>query len=168
MAARKSPAPPAKRRPKTDEPRDPAALIAIRIVPPHVVAGSDAAVADARLDEPELRPGTVALSRLPWLRQDRALRVGYHVMTEGLTEHAGHRELEVCNVPAFFIEATVQLLHTIADGILNNGVRLRHNQTMSLAHPDDELSALLSFRRIRPGEHGSQHDAELLRVLFLR
>ena len=139
----------------------------IGVTPPSMADDTEAAAFEAKLGDAATRPGTVALSRLPWLRQDRSYRIGYYMLTHGLRQ-AGHREIEVCNVPALYVGATRDLLNTLADHILNDGLKLRHGDTMGLGDPGSPFSSIVGFRRIRPGEHGSDHGVEVLRLLFLR
>ena len=161
---------PAGRKAAKKEParRNPIEDITIGVTPPHMAEGTEAFAVDRKMGDRATRPGTVALSRLPWLRQDRSYRVGYYMLTHGLRQATGHREIEVCNVPALFVRSTMELLNTIADGILNDGLKLRHGATMLIGDPSDDFAPIVGFRRIRPGEHGSDHEVEVLRLLFLR
>lgn len=148
--------------------KDPEELIHIGITPPNLADDTEAQQLDTRLATPATRPGPIALSKLPWLKQNLAYRAGYHMMTHGLQEHAGHPEIEACNIPGVLVRSTANILNQIADYVLNSGNKIRPGDTMSLTPQDDPFLGVLSFRRIRPGKGGMDHDQDVLRLLFLR
>ena len=148
--------------------KDPEDYVHIGITPPDLADDTEAQRLDGRLASAETRPGPVALSMLPWLKQNVAYRAGYHLMTHGLKEHADHPEIEVCNVPGVLVRPAAALLNEIADYVLNSGRKIRPGETMSLTPQDDPFLGVLSFRRIRPGKGGMDHDQDVLRLLFLR
>lgn len=153
---------------KPAERRDPQQLIRIGITPPSMSDDSEARRVDEQLANQATRPGPIALSKLPWLRQNVAYRVGYYMLTHGLREHANHPEIEVCNVPGVYVRETGRILNHIADYVLNSGGVLKAGETMLLSPDDDPFMAVVSFRRIRPGQGGMDHGEDVLRVLFLR
>ncbi len=144
--------------------RDPRRLVLIGITPPDLAPGTTAARLDRRLARRATRPGPAALAKLPWLAQDRAYRVGYYLLTHGLRRHAGHPEIEVCNVPGVLLRAAQDLLNDVAEFVLNDG-RVKDGDTMMLG--DDPL-AIIGFHRIGPRQAGTVHDRPVLRVVFLR
>jgi hypothetical protein len=143
-------------------------LIQINITPPDLASDTDASRVDGLLADRASRPGPIALSKLPWLRQNVAYRVGYHMMTHGLQEHAGHPEIEVCNVPGVLVRPMGTILNQLAAYVLTTGKKLLPGQTMSLTSSEDPLLGVMSFRRIRPGKGGMDHEVDVLRLLFLR
>lgn len=147
--------------------RDPLKLIRIGITPPSLAEDSEAQRVDNRLSNKATRPGPLALSKLPWLRQHLAYRIGYYMLTQGLSEHAAHPELEVCNVPGAYVRETERLLNGIADYVLNSGKAIKPGETMMLSPEGDPFMAIVSFRRIQPGRGGMDHDRDVLRVVFL-
>ncbi len=156
------------RKPAQARHKDPEELIHIGITPPNLANDTEAQQLDTRLATPTTRPGPIALSKLPWLKQNIAYRAGYHMMTHGLQEHAGHPEIEACNIPGVLVQSTANILNQIADYVLNSGNKIRPGDTMSLTPQDDPFLGVLSFRRIRPGQGGMDHDQDVLRLLFLR
>ncbi|MCS6899635.1 MAG: DUF4261 domain-containing protein [Polyangiaceae bacterium] len=148
--------------------RDPEDFVHIGITPPDLAGDTKAQRLDAQLANTETRPGPIALSKLPWLKQNLAYQAGYHLMTHGLMEHANHPEIEVCNVPGVLVRPTAAILNKIADYVLNSGRKIRPGETMSLTPQDDPFLGVLSFRRIRPGKGGMDHEQDVLRLVFLR
>jgi hypothetical protein len=144
--------------------RDPRRLVMIGITPPDLAPGTAAARLDRRLAARATRPKPAALAKLPWLSQERAYRAGYYLLTHGLRRHAGHPEIEVCNVPGVLLRAAQDLLNDVAEFVLNDG-RVRDGETMLLG--DDPL-AVVGFRRIGPRQSGTVHARAVLRVVFLR
>lgn len=154
---------------KKQKRRDPLELITIGVTPPHMAPDTEAERVDRAIARRETRPSPMALSKLPWLKQQYAYRVGYHMLTHGLREHASHPELEMCNVPGAFVQPAMQLMNHICDYILNGGGVLKHGEAMSVGPSDDEeLAAHIGFRRIRPGKGGMDHEVDVLRITFLR
>ena len=144
--------------------RDPRDVITIGITPPQLAPESEACALHNRIGNRETRPEPHALAELPWFAQDRAYRAGFYMLTHGLREHGEHAEIEVCNVPGAYVRATMQMLNGLADYILNDGGRFAHGETMQLS---SEPFAAIGFRTIAPGESGTDHDLEVLRVHFL-
>lgn len=152
---------------KKTQRRDPLKLIRIGITPPSKAEDAEAQRVDARLANKATRPGPSALSKLPWLRQDLAYRIGYYMLTHGLREHADHLEFEVCNVPGAYVRETQRMLNHIADYVLNSGRAIKPGETMQVSSSDDSLMAIVSFRLIQPGEGGMDHERDVLRLVFL-
>lgn len=154
-----------KAQPKRRLPED---FVHIGITPPDLADDSDAQRLDNLLANRDSRPDPLSLAKLPWLKQNIAYRAGYHLMTHGLQEHADHPEIEVCNVPGVLVRPLAQLLNEIADYVLNSGRKLKPGETMSLTPSDDPFLGVLSFRRVRPGKGGMDHERDVFRLVFLR
>jgi hypothetical protein len=145
--------------------RDVLKLITVGITPPGLARGTTAARLDARFANRATRPAPEELAKLPWLRQDRAYRVGYYLLTHGLAEHANHPEIEICNVPGAFVGRAHGLLNELADMVLNNGSVFEHGQAILLG--EDPL-IVVGVREMKPGQDkGNDHDERVLRLVFL-
>jgi hypothetical protein len=138
--------------------------VEICITPPDLAPRTAALKVFRTLASPKTRPAMSEIAKLPWLAQDRAYRVGYYLLTRGLAEHAGHPELEMCNVPGVFLEAAHGVLSALGNAVLKDGLRLADGEV--LLAEEDPL-AVLGFRIIGPGKLGTLHDVEVLRVVFL-
>jgi len=140
------------------------AKVEICITPPDLAPRTTALQVFRKLASPKTRPTMTEIAALPWLAQDRAYRVGYYLLTRGLAEHAGHPELEMCNVPGVFLEAAHGILSALGEAVLREGLRLADGEV--LLAEEDPLS-VIGFRGIKPGKHGTIHEAEVLRIVYL-
>ncbi|MBI5537608.1 MAG: hypothetical protein HY898_33100 [Deltaproteobacteria bacterium] len=141
-----------------------AAKVEICITPPDLAPRTTALQVFRKLASPKTRPSMTEIAALPWLAQDRAYRVGYYLLTRGLAEHAGHPELEMCNVPGVFLEAAHGILSALGNAVLGEGLRLADGEVL-LA--DEDPLSVIGFRLIKPHKHGTIHDADVMRVVFL-
>ena len=138
--------------------------VTIGVTPPDLAPGSAAARFDASVKTPATRPSPSALAKAPWLAQDRAYRVGYHMLTHGLSDH-GHMELEMCNVPGALLGGASELLMHVASYVVDDGGKLSHGEVMLV---DESPLAVVGFQRIKQGSKDTEHEADVLRVVLLR
>jgi len=138
-------------------------LVRIGVVPPELVPGSKAFALDQRMRRPQTHPSATELAKVPWLSQEKAFQAGYHLLTEGLRAHADHPELEMCNVPGAFVPEALHLLETISGYVLE-GTRLDPGEEMLLS---ERPLAMLAFLKVEPGKRGTEHEQDVLRVVFL-
>lgn len=139
--------------------------ITIGITPPWLAEDTMANEVYQLFGTKSARPPSEELAAFPWFRQSEAYQVGYYLMTHGLREAADHPEIELCNVPGVFLSAATSLLNFIADYILR-GARLADGESMEMPEGNG-LLRVIAFREIAPGTGGTEHDAPVLRVLFL-
>jgi hypothetical protein len=144
--------------------RDPKKLITIGVTPPWLAEDSDASKLLNLVAKNDTRPSPEDLSKFTWMSQDRAYQVGWYLMTHGLHEHANHPELEICNVPGWFVPAAGDVLNELASYILNESP-LKHGE--SFKTNNGPYDTFISFREIAPGTSGTEHDFPVLRVLFM-
>jgi hypothetical protein len=166
VPAKKTPAKPA-RKAAAKPARKPAAKkvkLQIGITPPELAEGTPAEKVFRGMASPKTRPSIEQIAKLPWMAQDRAYRVGYYMLTRGLTEAAAHPELEICNIPGAMLEASGDLLMMLGQAIINGELKLADGEVMLLA--EDPL-AVIGFKQIAPGKEGTVHDAPVLRIVFL-
>lgn len=138
--------------------------VTIGVTPPELAPGTAAARFDDSVKTPATRPTPTELAKAPWLTQDRAYRVGYYLLTHGLTEH-GHEELELCNVPGSMLESASELLLHIAAYVIDDGGKLEHGEVMLV---DESPLSVIGFLRVKQGRAGTDHESDVLRVVFLR
>jgi hypothetical protein len=141
-----------------------AALVTIGVTPPELAPDTPAHALNQQLASRATRPAPAELAVLPWLAQDRAYRAGYHLLTHGLRKHAGHPELELCNVPGALLAAAQRVLKDLADDVLQER-SFAHGEVMMLSATP---LAVVGFLRVDPGEGGTTHDVDVLRVVLLR
>lgn len=144
--------------------RDVFSLVTIGITPPELAPDTPAYELNGRLANRSTRPTPEELADLPWLAQDRAYRAGYYLLTHGLRKHAGHPELELCNVPGAMLASAQGILNHLSDYVLNERA-FSHGEVMMLS---ENPLAVVGFLKIAPQERGTVHDGDVLRVLFLR
>lgn len=138
-------------------------LVEIRVTPPELLPGSPAKALDRRLADTRRHPGAETFAETPWFSQAEALQAGYHLLTDGLRENLDHPELEICNVPGAFVPEALRLLEVVAGYVLD-GTRLDPGEMMLLA---ERPKAMIAFMRVEPGERGSAHEEDVLRVVFV-
>jgi hypothetical protein len=138
--------------------------VTIGITPPELADGTNAFELNARLADMESRPDPALVAKAPWLNQERAYRAGYYLLTHGLREAAGHPEIEICNVPGAMLGSAHDLLTALADYALNEGA-FAHGEAMMVT---ERPLSVIGFLAIAPGERGTDHETEVLRVVFLR
>lgn len=136
----------------------------IGITGPELARATPALRLNQKLSKKDTRPGPESLAKLPWLQQDRAYRAGYYLLTHGLKQHAKHPEIEMCNVPGAMLDNASRMLNSIAEYVLK-GHSLAHGQTMLI---NEDPLAVVGFMQVVPGARGTVHEAEVLRVVFLR
>lgn len=142
-------------------------LITIGITPPEEASHTPAARLIERNKNKNTRPTPDVLAAQPWLQQNGAYQAGAFLMTHGLTEKAGHMELEVCNVPLVFVVAAAEMLNDLADMVLNGSV-FKHGECCQL-DGNRVGPAIVGFRQIEPGSDPYlPHALPVLRVVFLR
>lgn len=165
MATRKTKtaAKPKGRSPKGPTRKTTKPLVEIRVTPPELLPGSPAQALDRRLADTRRRPTEEAFADTPWFSQAEALQAGYHLLTDGLRENLDHPELEICNVPGAFVPEALRLLEVVAGYVLD-GTRLDPGEMMLLA---ERPKAMIAFMRVEPGERGSAHEEDVLRVVFV-
>lgn len=152
------------KRPAAKKPKKTAIdLIKVGVTPPWLAEGSMAADVYKLFGNKATRPAPAELAVFPWFRQDEAYQIGYYLLTHGLRELCDHPELELCNVPGAFVGPANALLNELADYVLGGG-RLADGESMQL---EADLLKVIAFREIKPGQHGTDHDRPVLRVLFL-
>jgi hypothetical protein len=148
------------RKPARAKPR----TLQIGITPPEMAPRTAALKTWRALSSDKTRPSMLEIAKLPWLAQDRAYRVGYYLLTRGLSEHAAHPELEMCNVPGAFLEAAGDLLLGIGNAILEGSLHLADGEVMLV---EESPLSVIGVRSIAPGKEGTVHDAPVLRIVFL-
>jgi hypothetical protein len=136
----------------------------IGITPPELAQATEAERFDLSVRSPKTRPTGTALTKAPWLAQDKAFRVGFYLLTHGLAAH-GHPEIEMCNVPGALLEAATALLDHLGSYVVDDGAKLASGEAMMVS--EDPL-AVIGFERVPPGKGGTAHDVDVLRVVFLR
>lgn len=138
--------------------------VTIGITPPELAEGTTAFELNQELADMDSRPEPELVARVPWMNQEHAYRAGYYLLTHGLREANGHPEIEMCNVPGAMLGSAHDLLTALADYALNEG-RFAHGEAMMVS---ERPLSVIGFLGVKPGERGTDHEAEVLRVVFLR
>ena len=127
------------------------ASIKIDVTPPGLAFDSKALDRDLLVRKKGGHLSPRELNGFPWFRQDRPYQVGYHLLTHGLLERAGHAEFELCNVPGVFIEASASLLNELAARVLD-GDCFAGGENMVFDDSDGSgLLKVIAFEEARPG-----------------